>query len=225
MRSAETTGGVVSFRAYMLTTGTDILAVRDHRVVCIPQADADVTDPFNHWIVLRHDDASYYCLYNLGAGSFLAISNGIVLDNVPHKLNLTFSNGKAVFREGGGKFLGFGANNNPVVSSSTKAVRLELLDNYNLTPSTSLCYALLEQTTDDGIATGIESLSDSPLMERWAETEGWESASLSDDIAAVYYYDLQGRRIGYALPAGQTVVAHIVLRNGASIVRKIKVGK
>ena len=216
---------ICSFRAYMLTTGTDILAVRDHRVVCIPQADADVTDPFNHWIVLRHDDASYYCLYNLGAGSFLAISNGIVLDNVPHKLNLTFSNGKAVFREGGGKFLGFGANNNPVVSSSTKAVRLELLDNYNLTPSTSLCYALLEQTTDDGIATGIESLSDSPLMERWAETEGWESASLSDDIAAVYYYDLQGRRIGYALPAGQTVVAHIVLRNGASIVRKIKVGK
>ena len=210
---------------YMLTTGTDILAVRDHRVVSIPQADADVTDPFNHWIVLRHDDASYYCLYNLGAGSFLAISNGIVLDNVPHKLNLTFSNGKAVFREGGGKFLGFGANNNPVVSSSTKAVRLELLDNYNLTPSTSLCYALLEQTTDDGIATGIESLSDSPLMEEWAETEGWESASLSDDIAAVYYYDLQGRRIGYALPAGQTVVAHIVLRNGASIVRKIKVGK
>ncbi|MBR4515755.1 MAG: DUF3472 domain-containing protein [Bacteroidaceae bacterium] len=216
---------ICSFRAYMLTTGTDILAVRDHRVVCIPQADADVTDPFNHWIVLRHDDASYYCLYNLGAGSFLAISNGIVLDNVPHKLNLTFSNGKAVFREGGGKFLGFGANNNPVVSSSTKAVRLELLDNYNLTPSTSLCYALLEQTTDDGIATGIESLSDSPLMEQWAETEGWESASLSDDIAAVYYYDLQGRRIGYALPAGQTVVAHIVLRNGASIVRKIKVGK
>ncbi len=216
---------ICSFRAYMLTTGTDILAVRDHRVVCIPQADADVTDPFNHWIVLRHDDASYYCLYNLGAGSFLAISNGIVLDNVPHKLNLTFSNGKAVFREGGGKFLGFGANNNPVVSSSTKAARLELLDNYNLTPSTSLCYALLEQTTDDGIATGIESLSDSPLMERWAETEGWESASLSDDIAAVYYYDLQGRRIGYALPAGQTVVAHIVLRNGASIVRKIKVGK
>lgn len=216
---------ICSFRAYMLTTGTDILAVRDHRVVSIPQADADVTDPFNHWIVLRHDDASYYCLYNLGAGSFLAISNGIVLDNVPHKLNLTFSNGKAVFREGGGKFLGFGANNNPVVSSSTKAVRLELLDNYNLTPSTSLCYALLEQTTDDGIATGIESLSDSPLMERWAETEGWESASLSDDIAAVYYYDLQGRRIGYALPAGQTVVAHIVLRNGASIVRKIKVGK
>ena len=216
---------ICSFRAYMLTTGTDILAVRDHRVVSIPQADADVTDPFNHWIVLRHDDASYYCLYNLGAGSFLAISNGIVLDNVPHKLNLTFSNGKAVFREGGGKFLGFGANNNPVVSSSTKAVRLELLDNYNLTPSTSLCYALLEQTTDDGIATGIESLSDSPLMERWAETEGWESASLSDDIAAVYYYDLQGRRIGYALPAGQIVVAHIVLRNGASIVRKIKVGK
>ncbi len=216
---------ICSFRAYMLTTGTDILAVRDHRVVSIPQADADVTDPFNHWIVLRHDDASYYCLYNLGAGSFLAISNGIVLDNVPHKLNLTFSNGKAVFREGGGKFLGFGANNNPVVSSSTKAVRLELLDNYNLTPSTSLCYALLEQTTDDGIATGIESLSDSPLMEEWAETEGWESASLSDDIAAVYYYDLQGRRIGYALPAGQTVVAHIVLRNGASIVRKIKVGK
>ena len=127
--------------------------------------------------------------------------------------------------KGGGKFLGFGANNNPVVSSSTKAARFELLDNYNLTPSTSLCYALLEQTTDDGIATGIESLSDSPLMERWAETEGWESASLSDDIAAVYYYDLQGRRIGYALPAGQTVVAHIVLRNGASIVRKIKVGK
>ena len=34
---------------------------------------------------------------------------------------------------------------------------------------------------------------------------------------------LAGERIGYILPAGQPVIAHIVLRNGASIVRKIMV--
>ena len=45
--------------------------------------------------------------------------------------------------------------------------------------------------------------------------------SLSDDIVAVYYYDLNGQRIGYALPKGQPVIAHIVLRNGASMIRKI----
>ena len=50
-----------------------------------------------------------------------------------------------------------------------------------------------------------------------------EGVSLSDDIAAVYYYNLQGQRIGYALPVGEPVIAHIVLRNGASIVRKIVV--
>ena len=109
----------------------------------------------------------------------------------------------------------------PVTVSGTKAARFELLDNYYLTPSTRLCEALLEQTTVEGIATGIDEIAaPSPFVEGWGEAEG---SSLSNDIAAVYYYDLQGRRIGYALPAGQTVIAHIILRNGASIVRKIVV--
>jgi len=53
--------------------------------------------------------------------------------------------------------------------------------------------------------------------------EGTGEASLSNDIAAVRYYNLQAQRVGYALEPGQTVIAHIVLRNGASIVRKIVV--
>ena len=50
---------------------------------------------------------------------------------------------------------------------------------------------------------------------------GVGKTTTSMNLAAVYYYDLQGRRIGYALPEGEPVIAHIVLRNGASIVRKI----
>ena len=101
----------------------------------------------------------------------------------------------------------------------SKAAHLELLDNYYLTPKTALCESLLEETTSDAIATGIDEVEvSSPLGEGWGEANG---ASLSDDFAAVYYFDLQGRRIGYALPEGEPVIAHIILRNGASIVRKI----
>ena len=92
-----------------------------------------------------------------------------------------------------------------------------MLDNYYLTPSTELCEALLEQSTPEGIeATGIDEIEVEPLLQ-----PGEETSSLSDDIVGVYYYDLQGRRIGYALPEGEPVIAHIILRNGASIVRKI----
>ena len=212
---------ICSFRAYMLTTGEDVLAARDGQVVSIPYEEADVTDPNNHWIILRHDDLDYYCLYNLGTGSYLSINGGAVLTSEPHKLYITFTGGKIILRETPGKYLGLSAGKKPIVSSAAKAVRFELLDNYNLTPSSSLCNSLLEQTTVDGIATGIGEIE---ISQRWNMEEA-ESASLSDDIAGVYYYDLQGRRIGYALPAGQPVIAHIVLRNGASIVRKIVVGK
>jgi hypothetical protein len=115
--------------------------------------------------------------------------------------------------------LGFDANGQPVGVSINKAVRLELLDNYYLTPKTKLCYNLLEQTSSENITTGIKEIE--PILPIGKESEEVFGVSLSDDIAAVYYYDLQGRRIGYALPVGQPVIAHIVLRNGASIVRKI----
>lgn len=103
-----------------------------------------------------------------------------------------------------------------IIAASSRATRFELLDNYYLTPQTSLCEALLELTTPNGIsvATGIDEITPSPI-------EDWTDASLSDDIVGIYYYDLQGRRIGYALPPGEPVIAHIILRNGASIVRKI----
>ena len=212
---------ICSFRAYMIGNGEDILAVRNHQIVSIPQAEADVTDPENNWIVLRHDDTSYYCLYNLGTGYYLSIGSKVTAADIPHKINIALASGKFTLREGGAKYVGFNSNKVPVTVSGTKAARFELLDNYYLTPSTRLCEALLEQTTVEGIATGIDEIAaPSPFVEGWGEAEG---SSLSDDIAAVYYYDLQGRRIGYALPAGQTVIAHIVLRNGASIVRKIVV--
>ena len=78
------------------------------------------------------------------------------------------------------------------------------------------CVLFHEHTTPNGITTGIEEIEPVVPFEE-------EDASLSNDVAAVYYYDLQGRRIGYALPVGELVIAHIILRNGASIVRKIMV--
>ena len=210
---------ICSFRAYLLGTGEDVLAVRDGEVVSIPQAEADVTDPYNHWIILRHDDESYYCLYNLGAGGFLSISTRVTLDVIPHKINLTFTNGKFTFREGGAKYVGFNPSKTPITVSGSKAARFELLDNYYLTPQTELVNNLLEQTTTQGIAdaTGIKDIE--PVLP-FVKDET-ETASLSNDIVGVYYYDLQGRRVGYDLKPGQPVIAHIILRNGASIVRKI----
>ena len=207
---------ICSFRAYMMGTGEDILAVRDGQIVSIPQAEADVTDPCNHWIVLRHDNRSYYCFYNLGTGYFLSIGSKVEAAEVPHKINITFAQGKVTLREGG-KYLGLNADKAPVYSSSSKAAHFELLDNYYLTPRTNLCESLLEQTSFSESVTGIEEVEAFPQ----GELENADGASLADDIAAVHYYDLQGRRIGYILPAGQPVVAHIILRNGASIVRKI----
>ena len=211
---------ICSFRAYLIGTGEDVLAARDNKIVCIPQAEADVTDPNNHWIVLRHDDTNYYCLYNLGTGYYLAISTGIAGDNIPHKMTLAFNGGKFTIREGGAKYIGFNSDKEPVIVGGVKAARFELLDNYYLTPKTELCESLLEQTTSEAIATGIDEIEVPSPIGDWGEAEG---ASLSDDIAAVYYYDLQGRRVGYALQPGQPVIAHIILRNGASIVRKIVV--
>ena len=94
-----------------------------------------------------------------------------------------------------------------------------MLDNYYLTPSTRLCNTLLEQTTEEAIATGIEEVE--PVVPFGDTMDEADGHSLSDDIVAVYYYDLNGQRIGYALPKGQPVIAHIVLRNGASMIRKI----
>ena len=207
---------ICSFRAYMIGNGERILAVRDGEIVSVPQAEADVTDPDNHWIVVRHDDENYYCLYNLGTGYWLSVGSKINADSVPHKLTLGFANGKTYIREKN-IFVGFNSAGNPITVAAANAARFELLDNYYLTPRTALCEALLEQTTSEAIATGIDEIVPS------LTGEDWEDASLSNDIAAVYYYDMQGRRIGYALPAGETVIAHIILRNGASIVRKIAV--
>ena len=209
---------ICSFRAYMIGNGEDILAVRNHEIVTIPQAEADVTDRRNHWIILRHDDEAYYCLYNLGSGYYLTIGTRVTVSDVPHKLNLNYSNKKFVIREGTSKYIGINYNKIPITVNGTKAVGFELLDNYYLTPETSQVYKLLEETTSQSIATGIDEIKTEPLLQ-----PGEETSSLSEDIAAVYYYDMQGRRIGYDLPAGQPVIAHIILRNGASIVRKIVV--
>ena len=206
---------ICSFRAYLIGDNNNVFVVKDNNLTVIPRKDADVTDPNNHWIVLRHDDETYYCLYNLGTGHFLSIGTKPILSDTPHKLMLNKSGAGFVIREGT-KNLGVGADGQPATVSTTKATRVELLDNYYLTPKTELCEYLLSATTSEGIATGIDEIEAKQLF---VPSEG--TASLSDDIAAVYYYDLQGRRIGYALPVGEPVIAHIVLRNGASIVKKI----
>ena len=206
---------ICSFRAYLICNDDGVFVVRNHQVVAIPRAEADVTDPSNHWIILRHDDESYYCLYNLGTGGFLTIGTKPDLADKPHKLTINRSGAGYIIREGT-KNLGFAADGQAASVSTAKAARLELLDNYYLTPDTKLCETLLAETTSTGIATGIDEIEVEPLLQ-----PGEDKTSLSDDIAAIYYYDLQGRRIGYALPVGEPVIAHIVLRNGASIVRKI----
>lgn len=207
---------ICSFRAYQIVNEENgVLAVRNKELVAIPKEEADVTDPNNHWIVLRHDNESYYCLYNLGSGHYLTLGSKPGLAEVPHKIMLSLSNGYCTIREGGSKFIGFNANNVPVNVSGTKAARFELLDNYYLTPKTSLCESLLAQTTSSEIATGIDEIE--PVFPFEEETAG---SSFSEDIVAVYYYDLQGRRVGYALQPGEPVIAHIILRNGASMIRK-----
>ena len=206
---------ICSFRAYLICNDDGVFACHDRQVVVIPREQADVTDPDNHWIVLRHDSENYYCLYNLGTGRFLTIGTKPELAETPHRLMISKSGSGFVIREGT-KALGFGADGGAAAVSTGKAARLELLDNYYLTPDTKLCEYLLTVTTPEGIATGIDEIEVEPLLQ-----PGEDKTSLSDDIAAIYYYDLQGRRIGYALPVGEPVIAHIVLRNGASIVRKI----
>ena len=207
---------ICSFRAYMIGNGTDIIAVRDNQLVTIPQAEADVTDTNNHWIILRHDNQTYYCLYNMGTGLFLSSRKSSLLSAVPERITMSGSVGKYMIRFASSRYLSIKADKVPAAVSSNPA-RFELLDNYYLTPSTALCETLLEQTTPEGItATGIDEVEIEPVL-----LPGEETSSLSDDIVGVYYYDLQGRRIGYALPVGEPVIAHIILRNGASIVRKI----
>jgi len=209
---------ISSFRAYMICNDDGVLAVRNNELVAIPRAEADVTDKHNHWIVLRHDGESYYCIYNLATGHYLTIGSKPTLIDVPKKLSISCIGGYFTIREST-KALGLNADGQPVTVSSAKAARLELLDNYYLTPKTRLCEALLAATTTEAIATGIDEVeAPSPFGEDWEEAEG---ASISNDIAAIYYYNLQGQRIGYALPVGEPVIAHIILRNGASIVRKI----
>ena len=208
---------ICSFRAYQIVNEENgVLAVKNNELVAIPKADADVTDPNNHWIVLRHDNETYYCLYNLGTGYYLTLGSKPGLAEVPHKIILSLSNGYCTIREGGSRFVGFNSNNQLVNVSGTKAARFELLDNYYLTPKTSLCESLLAQTTSSEIATGIDEIE--PVLPFEEEAPG---ASLSEDVVAVYYYDLQGRRVGYALEPDEPVIAHIILRNGASIIRKI----
>lgn len=208
---------ICSFRAYMVGNDDGILVVRNRELVAIPRAEADVTDPSNHWIILRHDDERTYCVYNLGTGYYLTIGTKPTLSEIPKKINIGFSYGYFTMREGS-KTLGFDASGQPAVVASNKAAYLELFDNYYLTPKTKLCESLLEQTTSAAIATGIEETPQPFLEGEWGDAE---EASLSNDIVGVYYYDLQGRRIGYALPVGEPVIAHVILRNGASMIRKI----
>ena len=221
---------ICSFRAYMIAAEEGVLAVRDRQLVSIPRAEADVTDPANHWIVLRHDDETYYCIYNLATGYYLTVGSQPALSATPKKLSLTMTAKRFVIRESA-KAVGMDKDGRLAAVSTAKGARFELLDNYCLTPPTALCKALLEQTTSEEIATGIASPFTPPLEGMGdggpftPPLEGTGEASLSNDIAAVRYYNLQGQRVGYALEPGQTVIAHIVLRNGASMVRKIVVGK
>ncbi len=212
------TANISSFRAYQLLGKNGVLVAKGGEVVATPQDATDVTDPYNNWLVIRHDNESYYCVYNIGAECWLAVQSGKpCLSAYPHKFNLPFNNTEKTFA--------FRCNNRYVsinskcevkgVTSNTQDARYQLLDNYYMAPDRKLCYELLEATTSDVIGTGIEDVEIPVVGED-------DNASLSDDVIAVAYYDLEGRRVGYALSKG-TYVAHMLLKNGSAIVKKIVV--
>ncbi len=212
------TANVSSFRAYQLLSNNGVLVARGGEVVSSPQESTDVTDPYNNWLVIRHDTESYYCIYNMGAECYLAVKDGKpCLSAYPHKINYLFNNNDKKFA--------FKCNNRYIVINSNGEVkaqtsanqnnRYQLLDNYYMAPDRKLCYELLEATTSDVIGTGIENV-EIPVVGEDNE------ANLSDDIIAVAYYDLEGRRVGYALDKG-TYIAHMLLKNGSAIVKKIVV--
>ena len=72
------------------------------------------------------DDEAYYCLYNLGSGYYLTIGTRVTVSDVPHKLNLNYSNKKFVIREGTSKYIGINYNKIPITVNGTKAAGFEL---------------------------------------------------------------------------------------------------
>ncbi len=210
------TGNVSSFRSYQLCSNNGVLVAKGGEVVALPQESTDVTDPYNNWLIIRHDTENYYCIYNQGAECWLAVQDGkLCLSAYPHKINYIFNKDDKKFA--------FRCNNRYIVvnnrgeakamTSCNANMRFQLLDNYYMAPDRALCYELLEATTSDVIGTSIESVE---------VGEGSNDGNLSDDVIAVAYYDLEGRRVGYALNKG-TYVAHMLLKNGSAIVKKIVV--
>lgn len=212
---------VSSFKAYQLRSKSGfVLTATPAGLKAVAKDECDVTDPCNNWIVQRHDDQNYYCMYNIGTGLYLAYdtnNNAYTLSDRPHQITL------------GKPALGFTIKSGTrYVSISSKGVLgttasvstpnyFELLDNYYMTPETSLCEQLLADTTPEGIAAGIDEVRVDPFIDES------DDSSLSQDIVNVRYYDTAGRRVGYALQSGQAYVAYILLKNGATMVRKITV--
>lgn len=215
-------GHVSSFKAYQLRSKNGFaLVATPFGLETVAQDDCDVTDPNANWIIQRHDDQSYACIYNIGTGMYLAYdadANTFCMSERPHKLTLSKITLGFVVKSGT-KCLSVTKKGVMGVTSSVSSPNyFELLDNYYMTPETQLCEQLLAETTPDGIAAGIDRVA----MEDIDVEESGEN-SLGSDIVNVRYYDLEGRRTGYDLQPGKTYVAYILLKNGATMVRKITV--
>lgn len=212
---------ISSFKAYQFRSKTGyVLTATPYGLQVVSKDECDVTDPCSNWIIQRHDDQTYYCVYNIGTGKYLAYdaeSNTFCLSDRPHQLTIgkptlgfTFKCGTKYVSVNSKGVLGTTAS----VSSPNY---FEILDNYYMTPETALCEQLLAETTPDGIAAGIDEVVVDPFVEEDGQS------TLSSDIVNVRYYDLSGRRTGYDLKSGNTYIAYILLKNGATMVRKITV--
>ncbi len=208
---------ICTFRNYQLRNNNGVVVARDGKVEAIPADEVDVTDNRNNWVIIRHDDETYYCIYNIAEDKYLcANADGAYLSTKPQKLTIALS-ARGLYIKGDGRYIGVTDDCTMKTSlSSGNTSWYQFLDNYYMTPDPALCYELLEKTASQAIADGIDEIFVDPSLE---QTDG---SNLSNDIASVAYYDLEGRRIGYALTQG-TYIARIILKNGAMMVRKITV--
>lgn len=214
--SVNKLANICTFRNYQLRNDNGVVIARNGIVEALPADEVDITDPHNNWVIIRHDDESYYCVYNIGEGKYLCSNaDGVFLSELPHKISITNSTKGLTLKDE--RYIGVTSDGKMKASLTTGSTAwFKFLDNYYMTPDPALCYELLEQTTSEAIANGIDEVFADPSFE---QTDG---SNLSDDIAGVNYYDLDGRRIGYALNKG-TYIARILLKNGATMVRKITV--
>lgn len=209
---------VSSFKTYQLKCTNGVLVVSNGKLAALPVEEVDVTNPDNNWLILRHDDEPHRCLYNLGTGKYLVFTgDAVTLSDNPAALSVGKTARGFTFKDG--KYLTISKKQEVTASASASSSGsvFTLSDNYYLTPDTELCYSLLEATTSEAIANGIDEITIEPNTDELLNGEG------DGEIIGIAYYELDGRRAGFALQSGHTYIARLLTSKGTVKVRKIVV--